>query len=250
MSTDITGGAGTYGRIEASDAKQAIESGIFYGTGYEGAKALNDDVTREDFAALQKYAHKSAIVSLGLDPNKLVLDGDTNDKIAWQYTREEGLVSELQGVTDVVHADRYTKAEYGEEGFNSRVAAHEYAHRGLDQIVNAVYGKDRWLGGDTVAWGDASKLTRKQQTAVARLRDILEDTDSNRAENEYLTRLVEQDITGNKTVMYPVTDPAYDTGGEYGKMDEAALKDMTELWSTLEGVAQKLVAQRRRGGPR
>lgn len=248
-------------RITKKMAQDALDAGTFYGTGYETA-ALKNPATAQDFAAAQTYARQSAITGLGFDPSNFSFN--KNGDLSWQGKALLGEYSPKrpQGswntFTGKGGSDAMTlTASYlgGDQpvAFSPRIAAHESTHRGLNKMIDAVYGQPGayfGLGGGAVSpWVDTSKFSNEENNALGQLKAIVDNPDSNLAENEWLTRLVEARITGDPSALVEVTATDQPHSG-YKQMTPDDLTRMNTLLQYLESAAQKIEAQRRPGGPR
>lgn len=235
--------------LPKNTVNQAINSDVMYSSGYEGHPMVNDPEFREDHAALRKYGNRSAIVSLGIDPGAMKIRDENDAETSGSYRPGNGLLQSLFNPPDEISLNRGDGLAKP-DGFNSRVAAHESAHRGLHQLVNAVYGRDIMFGDDKAAWVDTSVFTPEEKQALDRLKGIVENADENRKSNEYLTRIIESKITGNPMAMDPVKYESDDPNGYYGKINDQEEEELTRFTDLLESAAQKVIAQQRRSGPR
>lgn len=253
-------GKNGYDRITKQMTDDALKAGIFYGTGYEGSKALENPRTKEDFAATQMYATRDPITALGFDPS--VMDLRTNgaadsldgDSLAGMYmlSRPQGEWNKIKNIPAGNDQIVLPASSFGDGvpvAFSPRVAAHESTHRGLSKMVDAVYGRPGAYfglgGGGVQPWVDTSKLTSDEMSAMSQLRDITDNPDANRAENEWLTRMVEARLTGDPGTMIEVQ-----SGKAYQRMTPEDQTRMHALLGNLETAAAKINAQRRPGGPR
>ena len=234
---------GTNELINRYDIEQAIASDIFYGKGYESSKGFN--IYKEDFAALQRYASHNAIVALGFDPSVITL-GEPGEGIAGAYEQRpfvdmnspnkidkitlRDVRTEQKRSTDPDDKNRETKI-----GFNPLVAAHESAHRGLETISQAFGGNLPFSSG---GWAERDKFTDEEITSVEKLKSIQRNPFDKH--NEGLTRIIEKKISGQSFSDFEVE--------QWG--DTIHSYEFNQLAKSLETVAEKLVAQRRKSGPR
>lgn len=234
---------GTNELINRYDIEQAIASDIFYGKGYESSKGFN--IYKEDFAALQRYASHNAIVALGFDPSVITL-GELGEGIAGAYEQRpfvdmnspnkidkitlRDVRTEQKRSTDPDDKNRETKI-----GFNPLVAAHESAHRGLETISQAFGGNLPFSSG---GWAERDKFTDEEITSVEKLKSIQRNPFDKH--NEGLTRIIEKKISGQSFSDFEVE--------QWG--DTIHSYEFNQLAKSLETVAEKLVAQRRKSGPR
>lgn len=258
---------GKFGNDHATkaDADAALKAGIFYGTGYEGSAAIQRPQTQEDFAVTQMYANQDAITAMGFDPsviNLLMRNGGSalasipGGAVLGEYSgsRPQGMWDQFRGASrpDIMSLPASDIGTGEPVAFSPRVAAHESTHRGLDQMVDAVFGRAgpyMGIGGSgKQPWVDTSKFSPAEMNALTQLKTIVDSQGGNHAENEWLTRMVEARLTGDPGTMLEV-DPR-DAAGGYKRMTPEDQTRMTSLLQNLETAAQKIVAQRHPGGPK
>lgn len=252
------------GVISSPDTSLAQRSGIFYGKGYETAPALQNQRTLDDYTAAQMYATHSAITGLGFNPNAVQLQGNTKDlagganpgtETLGKYNPPQSMgaravsyINSLLGYSPP-QADTIDVAipplSSGNDGvpthFSPRVVAHESSHRGLQKMVDDVYGNDSQAG-----WVDTSRFTPQENQAIESLRN----GDLHGSGNEYLTRLLEAKLTGDNSGVSaimgnPLIQKAYNSSMSQQDRDHYAA-----MLTNLESAAAKIEAQRRPSGPR
>lgn len=252
------------GVIASPDTSLAERSGIFYGKGYETAPALQNPQTLDDFTAAQMYANHSAITGLGFNPNAVNLMGNTKDlaggadpgaETLGAYNPPQSFGAQAIGVLNKLLGYRVPQADTidvavpplasGEDGqpthFGPRIVAHESSHRGLQKMVDDVYGD-----GSRAGWVDKSKFTQAENQALESLRN----GDLHGSGNEYLVRLLEARLTGDNTGVAQMMGNATIQKAYNSAMSQEDRDHYAAMLTNLESAGAKIEAQRRPSGPR
>lgn len=228
----VAGGIAKEQPVSQADIDFAKKNNILYGTGFEETAKKNED----DFTATWLLANKSALMSIGFDPTKLNINTTMEKLDAGEYdpaTGEAGIVPSKPGTNR----------------FNPTTAAHEFGHKGYDEIahdkiagdVMGVNWSDRVLRDpDEPDYETERKYGIKQNTPFSLNSTLIWwRTKAPPNAQETLVRYLHHKVEGSEPAPWELQ--------EWPLLKD---KEFIEHINNLEAAAARYIAQKRPGGPR